>query len=229
MGDIVRFASFGGQCSGYLAVPASGSGPGVVVIQEWWGLVPHIQHVADRLAEAGFVALAPDHYRGARATEPDEAGKLMRGLAVTAAADDIAGAAEYLLTRDDVSGESIGCMGFCMGGGLALLGPTAYRHITATSAFYPAMPWPDYSPDWSRYGGKEALIHKAESDEESAGPRITEYVEAMRASGGIATVYDYPGSKHAFFNDDRPEVYDPEYAALAWERTLDLFTRRLGS
>jgi carboxymethylenebutenolidase len=229
MGDIVRFASAGGQSSGYLAVPAAGTGPGVVVIQEWWGLVPHIEQVVDRLAEAGFVAIAPDHYRGTKTTEPDEAGKLMKGLAVAAAAADIAGAAEYLLARDEVTGSSIGCMGFCMGGGLALLAPTAHPHITVTSAFYPAMPWPDYSPDWSLYTDKEALIHKAESDEESSGPRIAEYVEAIRASGGVATVYDYPGSQHAFFNDERPEVYHPDYAAEAWQRTLDFFARRLGS
>ena len=228
MGESVRFASFGGQCSGYLAVPESGSGPGVVVIQEWWGLVPHITDLVDRFAAAGYVALAPDHYRGEHTTEPDEAGKLMMGLKVRAAADDIAGSAEYLLTRDDVIGESVGAVGFCMGGGLALLAPTAYRHIVATSAFYPAMPWPDYDPDWSRYAGKEAQIHKAESDEEHAGPRIAEYAESIRAAGGTVTIYDYPGSQHAFFNDDRPEVHDSAHSALAWERTLDLFARRLG-
>ena len=228
MGESVRFASFGGQCGGYLAVPESGSGPGVIVIQEWWGLVPHITNVVDRFAAAGYVALAPDHYRGEHTTEPDEAGKLMMGLRVRAAADDIAGAAEYLLTRDDVVGDAVGSVGFCMGGGLALLAPTAYRRIVATSAFYPAMPWPDYSPDWSRYAGKEALIHKAESDEEHAGPRIAEYAEAIAAAGGTVTIYDYPGSQHAFFNDDRPEVHDSAHSALAWERTLDLFARRLG-
>ena len=228
MGFPVRFASFGGQCGGYLSVPESGSGPGVIVIQEWWGLVPHIERVVDRLAAAGYVAIAPDHYRGVATTEPDEAGKLMQGLKVRAAADDIAGAAEYLLTRDDVTGDSVGAVGFCMGGGLALLAPTAYRHIAATSAFYPAMPWPDYAPDWTRYAGKEALIHKAETDEESSGPRIGEYVEAIRAAGGTATEHNYPASVHAFFNDDRPEVFQPDNASLAWSRTLDLLARRLG-
>jgi carboxymethylenebutenolidase len=165
MGELVRFASFGGQCEGYLAIPASGSGPGVVVIQEWWGLVPHIESLCDRLAAEGYVALAPDHYRGVRTTEPDEAGKLMMGLNVAAAADDLAGAAEYLLTRDEVAGDAVGVVGFCMGGGLALLAPTTYRRIVATSAFYPAMPWPDFQPDWSRYAGKAALVHLAEHDD----------------------------------------------------------------
>lgn len=228
MGELVRFASFGGQCEGYLAIPASGSGPGVVVIQEWWGLVPHIESLCDRLAAEGYVALAPDHYRGVRTTEPDEAGKLMMGLNVAAAADDLAGAAEYLLTRDDVAGDAVGVVGFCMGGGLALLAPTTYRRIVATSAFYPAMPWPDYQPDWSRYAGKAALVHLAEHDDPAQPARVAEYGAAIEAAGGSIVVETYPGTSHAFFNDSRPEVYQQEAAALAWRRTLDLFASRLG-
>jgi len=227
MGQMIEFASNGGRCSGYLAVPGSGAGPGVVVIQEWWGLVPHIEQVADRLAAAGYVALAPDHYRGARTTEPDEAGKLMMGLRVGAAAADIAGAADHLLGRAEVSSPAIGAVGFCMGGGLALLAPTAHDAIVAASAFYPAMPWPDYAPDWARYAGKEAIVNTAESDGGSSGPRIAEYAAAIAAAGGTVTLYDYPGSQHAFFNDHRPEVHDPAHAGLAWQRTLDLFARRL--
>ncbi|HEX3201055.1 MAG TPA: dienelactone hydrolase family protein, partial [Actinomycetes bacterium] len=96
----------------YISLPPSGSGPGVVVIQEWWGLVPHIRNVTDRLAAQGFVAVAPDLYRGKETTEPDEAGKLMMGLAMDQAAKDIAGAARYLADRDD-TGDRIGCIGFC--------------------------------------------------------------------------------------------------------------------
>jgi len=228
MGELVRFASFGGQASGYLSLPASGSGPGVVVIQEWWGLVPHIKAVCDRFAAAGYVALAPDHYDGVSATEPDEAGKLMKGLEISSAADDIAGAAEYLLTLDEVSSSNIGSVGFCMGGGLALIAPTVYRHIAATSAFYPAMPWPNYVPRWSGYAGKEAIVHKAVSDEGHAGPMIAAYAQAIEAAGGTVTVFnDYADSKHAFFNDTRPEMFNSQYADTAWQRTLDLFERRL--
>ena len=227
MGEQVRFASFGGQCQGFLSVPVSGSGPGVVVIQEWWGVVPHIESVCDRLAEAGYVALAPDHYRGVSTTEPDEAGKLMIGLKVKEAGDDLAGAAEYLLTREDVSGDAVGCVGFCMGGGLALLAPTVYRRIVATSAFYPAMPWPDYRPDWTRYAGKEALVHLAEHDDPAQPGRVAEYQAAIEAAVGEVVVEQYPGTEHAFFNDSRPEVFAADASALAWRRTLDLFARRL--
>lgn len=212
---------------GYLARPDTGSGPGVLVIQEWWGLVPHIRSVVDRLAAAGFTALAVDHYRGVETAEPDEASKLMMGLKVEAVAADIAAGADYLLSRDDVTGTDVGSIGFCMGGGLSLLAPTVGA-ISAAVAFYPAMPWPDFRPDWSRYRGKAALVHKAESDEAHAGPRIAEYAEAIRSAGGEVSILDYPGSQHAFFNDDRPEVFHPDHAATAWQRSIDFLTARLG-
>ena len=94
MGEMIEFPSNGGTCPGYLATPESGSGPGVIVIQEWWGLVPHIKDVADRFAKEGFVALAPDLYRGKAATEPDEAGKYMMALDMAQAAKDLSGAVD---------------------------------------------------------------------------------------------------------------------------------------
>lgn len=215
----------GASIPGYFAVPKSGSGPGVIVVQEWWGLVPHIEAVCRRLADAGFVALAIDHYRGEKTTEPDEAGKLMLGLRIADVGHDIAVAADWLADRVDTVGDKVGIVGFCMGGGLALLGPTVSTHIDRVAAFYPAMPWPDYAPAWARYAGASAIVHKAESDEPSTGERIAEYVDAIRAHGGDATVYDYPGSVHAFFNDDRPEVYQRDHAELAWERTVDFLRR----
>lgn len=224
--SIVTLDVQGDTVEGFLAVPDSGSGPAVLVIQEWWGVVPHIRSVVERLAESGFVAMAVDHYRGVETTEPDEAQKLMMGLKIDAVAADVAAGARYLLSRADVTGATVGCIGFCMGGGLSLLAPTV-SEVSAAVAFYPAMPWPDYHPDWSRYAHKAALIHKAESDEGHAGPRITEYADAIRAAGGEVSVFDYPGSHHAFFNDDRPEVYSAEHAALAWQRSIEFLGSRL--
>lgn len=208
---------------GYLAVPEAGSGPGVIVIQEWWGMVPHIRDVVLRLAAEGFVALAVDHYRGAMTTEPDEAQKLMMGLRIADVAADLAAAADFLVDRSEVSEPGIRATGFCMGGGLALLAPTVSDRILKAAAFYPAMPWPDYAPDWSRYAGRAAIVHKAESDESWAGPAIAEYASAIAGHGGSIEVFEYQGSEHAFFNDDRPEVYHPTHARLAWERTLEFF------
>src|SRR5687767_9852434 len=140
MGDLVSYASNGGTSEGYLALPKSGSGPAVIVIQEWWGLVPHIRSLADRFAGAGFVALAPDLYHGVHTTEPDQAGKLMMGLVMDQAAKDIAGAAAYLAARPETTGR-VGAVGFCMGGSLALWSATVSDDIVAAVGFYPALPW----------------------------------------------------------------------------------------
>lgn len=188
-------------------------------------MVPHIRDVVERFAAAGFVALAVDHYRGVATTEPDEAQKLMLGLRIAEVSADLALAADYLAARPDVTGESVSVTGFCMGGGLTLLAPTVCDRIDRAAAFYPAMPWPDYAPDWSRYAGKSAIVHAAESDDSWAGPAIAEYSAAIAAHGGSIEVFEYPGSEHAFFNDDRPEVYHADHARLAWERTLDFFRR----
>jgi carboxymethylenebutenolidase len=220
MGEKVTFPSNGSKCSGYLALPKSGSGVGVIVIQEWWGLVGHITKVADRFAEAGFVALAPDLYHGEIAKEPDHAMKLLMGLAMDKAALDIGGAADYLSTRSEVIGKGIGAIGFCMGGSLALWSATLSPKVKATVAFYPGMPWARMEPKWQNYSGKRALIHCAESDGTSSALGIQEAVAGIRAGGGIVEALDYPGTRHAFFNDERTEVYDADASLRAWDRTI---------
>jgi carboxymethylenebutenolidase len=228
MGENVTFASNGDSADGYLALPESGSGPGVIVIQEWWGLVPHVKDVADRFAAEGYVALAPDLYHGITTTEPDEAGKLLMGLAMDRAAKDIAGAARYLVGRPETTGERIGAVGFCMGGSLALWSATLAPEIVAAVGFYPAIPWQHMSPDWPSYEGKAAAIHAAEGDGGPEAEGVQQARQAIEAAGGTVEVYGYPGTEHAFFNDTRPEVYDAGAAAQAWDRTLALFRGRLG-
>lgn len=227
MGELVEFASNGGTAQGYQALPASGSGPGVVVIQEWWGLVPHVESLVDRFAAAGYVALAPDLYHGMKTREPDEANKLMMGLAMDVAAQDIAGAARYLDQFEATNGVGIGVVGFCMGGSLALWSATLSPDVVAAVGFYPALPWERMSPSWPSYAGKAAMIHCSEGDGTSAAPGIQQAVAAIETAGGTVEVFDYPGTEHAFFNDERPEVYAPEASALAWERTLALLARAL--
>lgn len=228
MGELVTFASNGDTAEGYLSIPEGGSGPGVVVIQEWWGLVPHVRDVADRLAGEGFVVLAPDLYRGVTTTEPDEAMRLLMGLAMDRAAKDIAGAAAYLAERPETTGDAVGCVGFCMGGSLALWSATLSERIVATVGFYPAVPWERMSPTWSSYDGKAAMIHASEEDGGPEAEGVQAAKAAIEAAGGTCTVHGYPGTKHAFYNDSRPEVYDPEAASLARERTLALLRERLG-
>ncbi len=228
MGERVSFRSNGESAAGYLALPPAGSGPGVLVIQEWWGLVPHIEDVADRLAATGFVALAPDLYHGTSTREPDDAMKLLMGMAMDRAAKDIAGAATSLIARTECSSDQVGCVGFCMGGSLALWSATLCPEVNATVAFYPGMPWDRLQPSWSAYDGKAAVIHTDEHEGGSAADGIQQAARAIEAAGGAVTLYDYPGTSHAFFNDTRPEVYDEEAAGLAWQRTVEFFGARLG-
>ena len=227
MGDMVSFASNGGTAEGYLA-EAAGGGPGVIVVQEWWGLVGHVKDLAERFAAAGFTALAPDFFHGATTDEPDEAMQLMMGLAMDRAAKDVAGAAAYLSGLESVTTPVLGVVGFCMGGSLALWSATVAENIQAAVGFYPAVPWERMDPSWPNYDGKAALIHCSEEDGTSAAEGIRTAVAAIEEAGGSVEVFDYPGTSHAFFNDDRPEVHDAAASALAWDRTLAFLHERLG-
>ena len=227
MAEHVTFASNGGSCGGLFAVPESGRGPGVVVIQEWWGLVPHVENLVDRFAEAGFVALAPDLYHGAKTDEPDEAMRMMMALAMDPAARDIAGAARFLFESDPTNGDGIGAVGFCMGGSLALWSATLAPQLTTAVGFYPALPWDRMSPEWPSYEGKAAMIHCSEQDGTSAAAGIQQAKSAIENAGGSIEIFDYPGTQHAFFNDERPEVFDQEASTIAWDRTIAFLRRRL--
>ena len=224
-GEMVRFPSNGQESQGYLAKPSSGSGPGVIVIQEWWGLVPHIKDICERFAGEGFVALAPDLYHGQTTTEPDEAGKLLMALDIERAARDLRGAADYLLANGGATGERVGVVGFCMGGQLALYAATvAPEKVGACVDFYGVHP--NVKPRWERVQGA-VLILVAEKDEMLSTRVAREIERRLRKLGKSVDVIVYPGTDHAFFNNTRPEVYNRAAAADAWRRTLDLLRAQL--
>ena len=221
-GQMVTFPSNGKQGEGYLALPASGKGPGVVVIQEWWGLVPHIKDVAERLAAAGYVALAPDLYHGKSTTEPDEAGKLMMSMKMDEAAKDMTGAYDYLTKHEAVTGK-IGSVGFCMGGGLSLYLATL-RPVDACVVYYGVLP--GVQPDLSKIEGA-VLGHYAEHDE-WAGPKAARALEKQLSDLGKQVEFHiYPGAGHGFFNDTRPEAHAAEAAKQSWDRTLAFYKQHL--
>jgi carboxymethylenebutenolidase len=224
MGEMIEFPSNGSTAGGYLAVPAGGSGPGVVVIQEWWGLVEHIENVCDRFAAAGYVALAPDLYHGQKVApgEPDEAGKAMMAMKMDQAARDMSGAVDEVLRR--ASSSTVGVIGFCMGGGLALV--LATQRPDAVSAVVPCygiVPWPDVQPDYAVMSAA-VLGHYAELDEYFTPEKANQLAEQLRALGKSVEIIVYPGTDHAFFNDTRPEVYNADAASALWERTLAFFS-----
>jgi carboxymethylenebutenolidase len=221
-GRMVEFPSNGRTTAGYLATPAQGKGPGVLVIQEWWGLVGHIKSVCDRFAEAGFSALAPDLYHGKTASEPDEAGKLFMALNIARAAQDLAGAATYLAGVSSTS--RLGVVGFCMGGQLALFAGCTSPGIGAVVDFYGVHP--NVKPDYTRLSGPVLGLF-AERDQFVTPATAREVEAAIKKAGKAVEIHIYPGADHAFFNDERPDAYSKSAAEDAWRRTLAHFRAHL--
>jgi carboxymethylenebutenolidase len=219
---MVEFPSNGSTTSGYLATPASGKGPGLLVIQEWWGLVGHIKDVCDRFAAEGFTALAPDMYHGKTADEPDGAGKLLMALNVPQAEKDLRGAAKYLSGHSSTA--KLGTVGFCMGGQLALFAATLNPSIGATVNFYGIHP--NVKPDYSKLSGPVLGLY-AEKDG-FVTPEVAKGVDAaIKAAGKQSEIHVYPGVDHAFFNDQNAGAYNKTAAEDAWRRTLAHFRSNL--
>jgi carboxymethylenebutenolidase len=226
-GQDVEFPSNGGTASGYLATPAARSGPGLIVIQEWWGLNDQIRRTADRYADEGFVALAPDFYHGhgVRIGEPDEAGKLLMALDIDRAGRDARGAARFLVEHAAVRGSRVGVIGFCMGGQLALLvGTVAPDEIGAVIDMYGIHP--NVKPDFSKMRAPALLLFAEKDDFVNADTRSA-LEQQLEAAGVRFESHVYPGVDHAFMNDDRPEVYVPEVAQDAWRRGVEFLRREL--
>ena len=227
MGEIVSYRSNGGTSEGYLALPETGTGPGVIVIQEWWGLVPHITSLADRFADAGFVALAPDLYHGEHTTEPDEAGKMMMGLAMDQAAKDMAGAAAHLSTVGATG--KVGAVGFCMGGSLALWSATLSDQIVATVGFYPPVPWERMSPqlgELRRQGRDDPLLRGRRHEFGARHPDRGRGDHRRPAASARSTTTPAPSTRSS--TTTGPRSTRPTPSALAWARTLDFFRAKLG-
>jgi carboxymethylenebutenolidase len=225
MGQRVTFPSNGHTCQGYFAAPASGSGPAVVVIQEWWGLVHHIETLVDRFAAEGFVAVAPDLFHGQTTKSPDEAGKLLMELDVERAQKEIAGAGSYLLSRPECSSKSFGVIGFCMGGALAQYEATKDANVGGTVSFYGGF---KKAPcDWSQLRAPILLFY-GENDKGVPAEQGRALAEQIETLGKSVELHVYPDADHAFFNDDRPEVYNPGAAEDAWRRTLDFLRKHVG-
>jgi carboxymethylenebutenolidase len=221
-GKMVDFPANGGTTQGYLATPASGKGPGVLVIQEWWGLVGHIKKVCDRFAAEGFSALAPDMYHGQTASEPDAAGKLFMALNIGQAEKDLRGAAKHLATHSSTA--KLGAVGFCMGGQLALFAGTVNPTVGAVVNFYGIHP--NVKPDYTKLSGPVLGLF-AEKDG-FVNPQVAKDTDAaIKKAGKQSEINIYPNVDHGFFNDERPDVYNKAAADDAWRRTLAHFRQNL--
>jgi len=222
----VKFDRDGTTISGYLQLPPAGRGPGLIVIQEWWGLDDHMVSVVDRFAAEGFVALAPDLYGGRVTHGVDEAGELLGSLSVEQAAAELAGSVDYLLEQDAVTSDKVGAVGFCMGGGFVLMLATERPdQIGAVVPFYgvgPAVP--------DTYDKITAPVqgHYGEQDQMYPADQAREQEQQIRAAGVDVEYFYYPAG-HAFANEENHlGTHDAESAALAWQRTLDFLHAQLG-
>lgn len=222
MGESVSFPSNGGSAQGYLARPASGTGKGVIVIQEWWGLNDNIKGIADRFAAEGFFALAPDLYHGQVTDEPDEAGKLFMALNIAQAEKDLRGTVSYL---KELSGGPVGTVGFCMGGALSLFAACSNgADVGACVDFYGGHPAVTY--DFSNL--KSPVLGIWASHDDFVNPTVPAIESGVRGAGATYESVTFPGTEHAFFNDEHPEPeYNPAAAKEAWEKTLAWFRKYL--
>ena len=218
-------ATESGHAHGYLRVPESGGGPGVIVVQEWWGLTDHIAGIVDRLAREGFVALAPDLYGGRTTHDSAEAKQLLTDLPAEQAARDLAGAVGYLLDRPETTSATVGAVGFCMGGGFVLtLAAQQGERIGA------AVPWYGIPSLDTDYSGLRAPVLGHYGEEDTSVPldgvRATE--GRIREQAGVEVRMEVYPAPHAFYNDERPN-YRAESAELAWERTTTFLRGRLAA
>ncbi|MGF1431916.1 dienelactone hydrolase family protein [Kitasatospora sp. LaBMicrA B282] len=223
----VSFPSNGGQAHGYLALPPEGRGPGLLVVQEWWGLTTHIKAITDRFAAEGFVALAPDLYGGSTTHDAAEAAELLRKLPTEQAVRDLRGAVDFLLGHPGLVGDAIAVVGFCMGGGFALrLAVQEGDRVAAVVPFYGLPREPDYS-----YQGLSAHVlgHFAERDHGLPVETVDEAaIRIGEATDRRPEIHFYPAG-HAFVNDENPQGhYDALQAGIAWRRTLSFLRGHLG-
>lgn len=211
---------------GYLATPPSGSGPAVIVIQEWWGLTDHIKEVTDRLAVEGFVALAPDLYGGWITHDGDEAGEMMSKLPAEEGARQLAGATDHLLAHEAVTSKTVGSIGFCMGGGFVLaLAAQQGEKVSAAVPFYgvgQAVP--------ESYTGVRAAVqgHYANQDQMYPPEKAAELQQQIQQEAGTEVEFFFYDAGHAFHNDEnRMGTYEPELARLAWDRSVDFLRKKV--
>lgn len=223
-GAPVSFDTGGTPTAGYLAAPdAGGTGPAVVVIHEWWGLNEHTRDIARRWADAGFVALAPDLYRGVVTTDPGEASRLMHALTPEHGLAVLDAAVAHLATVGGVDAGRIGATGYCMGGSFTLLLACRNRAIKAAAPFYGDIP---EDSDIAQLTAPILFIG-AKKDAWITVGKMEGLRSALARHGKRGEVKIYEDADHAFFNDTRPEVFNPDAAADAWSRVVEFFRTNL--
>lgn len=219
---MMKFEAGGKSDDAYLTIPSDGKGRGVLVLHAWWGLTGFFMSLCDRLANAGFVALAPDLYHGKTASTVDRAEQLGSKLKNNSVARELSGAVARLRSNSAVVGERIGVVGFSMGGYYALgLARQRPNDIAAVVVFYGSRTL-DYRRTKAAFLG-----HFAEDDKWEPSAKVHKLEEKIRGAGREVNFHTYPGTKHWFFEEDRSDAYDASASQLAWQRTVDFLRSRL--
>jgi carboxymethylenebutenolidase len=201
---------------GYLALPETGKGPGILVLHAWWGLNPFFKYLCERLAREGFVTFAPDLYHGKLASTIAEAEDLSDHLDRERAGAESSNAVEYLLGLPALTSTNLAVIGFSLGAFFALdLSCRRPQDIRAVVIFYGTRPG-DYAPARAAYLG-----HFAESDEYETASEVKQLEESLRSADRPVTFYTYSGTGHWFFENDRADAYNAQAAALAWGRSVE--------
>ena len=208
--------------TGYLAVPESGSGPGLLVLHAWWGLTPFFQSVCDRLAAAGFVAFAPDLNEGKTAQAIEEAQQLMAERDFEVTRSTVLNAVDYLQQLPAVSAAGLGVIGWSMGAAWSMFVSTLVPQAVRAVVIFYGTGDPDFTQSRAVFLG-----HFAEQDEWDSLDDVRQMEAAMRQAGVELTLHVYSGAGHWFFEEDKPDYYDPAAAALAWQRTIEFLRMQL--
>lgn len=224
-GSEIEIPAEGGSLPGYRARPASGRGRGVLVLHEAWGLVDQIREVCDRLARAGFSALAPDLFRGRRGGTVEEAVALAGSLEPERVTADVEAAVAALLAEETLDGLRLGAVGFCMGGHLALVAASRSAQVAAAVDFYGIHP--TFPVDFERIRAAVLGIF-AEQDEFIPAEAVEGLRADLEAAGVRAHLRVEPGVGHGFMNDARPERHDAVAADSSWDRMLAFLRAELG-
>jgi carboxymethylenebutenolidase len=226
MGNFIEFDSESGKTRAYLALPAEGNGPGVLLFHTWWGLTDFFTGLADRLAAEGFAVLAPDLYDGRTTSAIDEAKRLVNEVDGDVSIKREVAALDQLLAHPSVRGDKVGVIGLSMGAAYAVWLSALRPEVAAVVLFYGGSDW---QPEGFLENTRASFLgHFAPNDEwEGPDEGVHALEAALRDAGREATFHFYPGTGHWFFEDNRPDVYNPEAAALAWERTLSFLRDKL--
>ncbi|MGI8469274.1 MAG: dienelactone hydrolase family protein [Pyrinomonadaceae bacterium] len=218
--ETIKFNTANGESTAYAAIPENENGKGVIVVQEYWGLNDHIKDIANRYADEGFTAIAPDLFRGKLAKDKEEAAKLMQNLEIEDGLNTIESA--LVKAQENYGVQKFGITGFCMGGTYAMHAACKLEGLSAAAAFYG-----DFPDEQTLKGLKMPVVFISATKDGWINPEKVRELERIADENFLPIDSVKYEADHAFFNDTRPEVYDKAAAQDAWAKVIEFFDTNL--